>query len=253
MSLQTIDDVIHALTAIVEDGERTESRSGYFAALYKRMTMAVKNGIDQGAFMDGSRMERLDVTCAKRYLKAYESYRKGEACGTSWNYAFDGCTNESLTVIQQLILGVNTHINLDLAIASAEVAPGASIHDLETDFNRINDVIASLFDDVQQSLEEVWPPMRLLRRVGQTQQTDVLNFSIGAARRTAWVNAVILAGMNAAERHAYTQEMDTLVYVIAQRVIKPGVVSEALLSLIRKTEYDDTARTIRLIDTTVVG
>ena len=253
MPLQTIDAVIQALTVIVEDCERTQNRSGYFAALYKRMTMAVKSGIDNGAFMDGNRMEKLDVTFAARYLDAYEAYRKGEACSTSWKYALDGCTNESLTVIQQLILGINTHINLDLAIASAVVAPGDSIHDLQTDFNRINEVIASLFDDVQESLEEVWPPMRLLRRVGQTQQTDVLNFSIGAARKTAWVNAVILAGANDAGQHAYIQEMDAMVYRIAQRVIRPGVLSETLLRVIRETEYDDTARTIRLIDTTVVG
>ncbi len=252
MTLQTIDDVIQALTTIVEDCEQSQSRTGYFAALYKRMTMAVKTGIDHGAFINGNRMEKLDVTFAARYLDAHQAYLNGEVCSTSWHYTFDGCSNESLTVIQQLILGINTHINLDLAIASAAVAPGDSIYDLETDFNRINEVIASLFDDVQESLEEVWLPMRLLERVGKTQETDVLNFSIGAARKAAWANAVILAGASEAEQLAYTEQMDATVYKIAQRVIHPGILSVTLLSVIRETEYDDTARTIRLIDTTVV-
>ncbi len=172
MQLQSIEDVIIALTEIVENCKHAKNRSGYFAALYKRMTIAVKDGVASGAFLDGDRMGKLDVTFATRYLSAYEAYNKNEACSTSWKYAFDGCINQSLTVIQQLILGINTHINLDLAIASAVTAPGDSIHKLEADFNRINDVIGSLFDDVQRCLEDVWLPMKFLKRVGKTQQTN---------------------------------------------------------------------------------
>ncbi|MEO6187218.1 MAG: DUF5995 family protein [Ginsengibacter sp.] len=248
---QTIDDVVASLNTIVSDCEQTKNRSGYFAALYKRMTIAVKEGIQNNAFVDGKRMEKLDIVFANRYLSAYEAYHRKEECGTSWKYAFDGCINESLTVIQQLILGVNTHINLDLAIASAVVAPGDSIHALEADFNRINDVIASLFDDVQQSLEGVWWPMKFLKRVGKTQQTDVLNFSIGAARKTAWANAVILAGLNENEQHAYVQQMDAIVYHIAEKIINPGFFAGLLMKIVRMTEYNDVARTINLIDTTV--
>ncbi len=43
--IKTIDDVIIALDFIVRDSIRTQSRAGYFAALYKRMTMAVSEGI----------------------------------------------------------------------------------------------------------------------------------------------------------------------------------------------------------------
>lgn len=252
MQPQSIDDVIITLTEIIKNCEQSKSRSGYFAALYKRMTMAVKDGIANGSFLDGHRMEKLDVTFATRYLNAYEAYHKNEACSTSWKYAFDGCINQSLTVIQQLILGINTHINLDLAIASAITAPGAAIDNLETDFNRINTVIASLFDDVQQCLEDVWLPMKLLKRVGKTQQTDVLNFSIGAARKTAWTNAVILSGMNENQQHAYIQQMDNSVYRIAQKIIHPGFLAGTVLRIVRMTEYNDVARTIKLIDSTVV-
>ncbi|MEP7252593.1 MAG: DUF5995 family protein [Ginsengibacter sp.] len=253
MPLNTIDDVVNAILAIVTRCEQEKSRSGYFAALYKRMTIAVKEGIAAGTFDDGQRMEKLDVIFASRYLDAYEAYSKNEACSTSWKYAFDGCVDKSLTVIQQLILGINTHINLDLAIASAITAPGNAIHDLERDFNRINDVISSLFDDVQQSLEEVWLPMKLLKRIGHTQQTDVLNFSIGAARKASWASAVILAGLDETNRNDYIKQLNDTVYRIAQKVIHPGIAASALMRIIRNTEYDDVARTINLIDTTVVN
>ena len=69
-----------------------------------------------------------------------------------WKCAFDGCGNKSLTVIQHLLLGINTHINLDLAIAAATVAPGNNIQALAGDFNQINNEIASLVDDIQQCM-----------------------------------------------------------------------------------------------------
>lgn len=56
MHATTIDDVIHQLTAIVERSRETTSRQGYFAALYRRVTIAVKEGIAAGRFQDGPRM-----------------------------------------------------------------------------------------------------------------------------------------------------------------------------------------------------
>ncbi len=78
-------------------------------------------------------MEKLDVIFAKRYLDAFAAYGLKQTCSGSWQWAFDGCTNTNLTVIQQLLLGINTHINLDLAIAAAHTCPGNGINALEKD------------------------------------------------------------------------------------------------------------------------
>ena len=252
MPLTSITDVIHALDKIVLHCIATKNRAGYFAALYKHMTMAVGEGILNGRFEDGKRMEQLDIVFAQRYLNAWELYYKPALCTVSWKGSFDSCSNKSLIVMQHLLLGINTHINLDLAIAAATVSPGNKIHAMANDFNRINDVIASLLDDVQQCLEQVWLPMRWLKRVAAKEQHDVLNFSIGVARKTAWANAVLLAGMTVQQQQAHIQAMDRMVHNVGRRIISPGMWSSAVLKMIRMTEYEDVARTIRLIDTTVV-
>lgn len=250
--IKTIAEVITALDAIVQDCVSTQSRAGYFAALYKRMTMAVSEGIRKGQFEDGPRMEALDIIFAQRYLTAFNAFKRSEECSASWQDTLTGCDNRSLIVLQQLILGINTHINLDLAIAAAAVAPGDRIHALEADFNRINLLIASLVDDMQRCLEEVWFPMRFLKNVINKQGTAVLNFSIGIARKTSWANAVLLANMDAAGQAAHIKAMDAMVGEIGERIIHPGPWPSLLLRIIRFTEYEDVARTIRLIDTTVV-
>lgn len=250
--IKTIADVINALDVIVQDSIRTQSRAGYFAALYKRMTMAVSEGIKKGKFEDGPRMEALDILFAQRYLTAFNAFKNSSECSSSWQHALTGCGNRSLIVLQHLLMGINAHVNLDLSIAAAKLAPGNNIHALEKDFTHINVLISSLVDDVQKCLEEVWFPMRLLRDVINRQGTAVLNFSMTTARKTAWANAILLANMNAADETAHIKGMDIMVRRVGERIAHPGLWPQMLMRIIRFTEYEDVGRTIRLIDTTVV-
>lgn len=252
MSMQNIAEVISRLDAIVQQTRIEKSRFGYFAALYKRMTMAVDEGIKRNFFEDGARMDRLDVVFAQRYIDAYEAYHNRKQCTTSWKYVFDNCGNDDLTVVQHILLGVNTHINLDLAIATAEMADENGIDALQGDFNKINDVIAALIDDVQECLCRVWLPMRLLEKIVSGRHVPVLNFSIDKARTASWSSALILAGMNAGQKQFYIDQMDSVVLGVCRGIESPGVLTGMMLKTIRATEYDDIARTINLIDTTVV-
>ena len=67
--IQTIDAVIEALGRIIQDAKIAENPMGYFPALYQKVTIKVKEGIAEGFFENGPRMERLDVVFAKRYLQ----------------------------------------------------------------------------------------------------------------------------------------------------------------------------------------
>lgn len=253
MQIETIQDVVNELIQIEQQCESSKSKAGYFAALYKRMTSAVMENINAGNFEDGPRMEKLDIIFAQRYLNAYTSYFSKAACSGSWKSVFDSCTDDSLIVLQHLLLGVNTHINLDLAIAAAEVAPGNTIYALHNDFNRINTLIGSLIGDIQECLSEVWFPMRVLTKIANDRQIVVLNFSIDKARDASWANAVLLANMNDAQKTIYINQMDISVSILSNKIKSPGFATGFMLRAIRATEFDDAARTINLIDTTVVN
>src|SRR5208282_1982542 len=79
MATQTIDDVISALDEIVQQSYDEASRLGYFAALYRRVTRAVRDGIATGSFQNGPLMEQLDVVFASRYLDALAAFQTGGA------------------------------------------------------------------------------------------------------------------------------------------------------------------------------
>ncbi|MBK6326441.1 MAG: hypothetical protein IPF56_10965 [Chloroflexi bacterium] len=44
MTGETIDDVIHDLTAIIDECREMDSRLGYFPAMYRKVTAQIKEG-----------------------------------------------------------------------------------------------------------------------------------------------------------------------------------------------------------------
>lgn len=165
MAAKTIDEVIGALEAIIEHSSTSESRLGYFAALYKRVTIAVKKGIEEGYFDDCEAMERLDVIFANRYLAAYKAQHTNRNPTHSWQVAFEAAQRWPPLVIQHLFVGMNAHISLDLGIAAFE-AYGNDLERLKPDFMKINDVLMSLVGTVQHELASFWPIMKWVDWIG---------------------------------------------------------------------------------------
>lgn len=244
----SIQDVIDQLDVVIKWSIAQQHPVGYFATLYRRMTVAVMQGIQNNQFEDGKRMEQLDIVFATRYLQAWDSYSQQQRCSNAWYTAFEACANKKLIVLQHLMLGVNTHINLDLGIAAAQVAPGDTIFSLQHDFDKINDVIASLSQAVQDSLCKIWFPLKALENMTNNNQDTVLNFSISAARKAAWANAQALAFIPASIRDTHINTIDTAVVTIANRIIHPGMMTELLLYPVRQMENTAVSKNIALLN-----
>lgn len=236
LQANTVDEVITHLDNIIDWSKERQSRIGYFAILYRKMTAAVRDGIQNNSFTGSARMARLDVIFANRYLQAWDAYVNKKPCRNAWCAAFDAAEKKNLIVLQHLILGINTHINLDLAIAAAESCPVDKIHELKSDFEKINSVIADLTQSVQDTLAQIWLPMRAINKISDKQQDAVINFSINMARKVSWSNAVALAKCNEEDKNNYIEKMDTNVVCIAERVKRPGLLMSLMLAIIRIRE-----------------
>jgi hypothetical protein len=242
--MQSIQDVLVQLDAIIAQCAQRPSRQAYFAILYRQMTAAVQAGIAQGAFEDGPRMEKLDVLFASRYVDAWHAFQQGKPTTLSWHLSFSAA-QQKLTVIQHLLLGINTHINLDLGIAAAQTAPGDSIFDLQHDFEKINDVIADLSIAMQEKLTRIWWPMRYVSKIARGKDQAVLNFSIDKARDAAWANAVALAQADAKSAQAYIRRVDETVCGIGRKIYSPGTFASLVLKPVSLMEPSDISSVIK--------
>ena len=245
---QTIDEVLERLSEIIELCKQKGLRHGYFAVLYKHMTAAVRDAIKGGKFEDNARMEKLDVLFADRYLEAFYLMNNGQPTTKSWKKAFEAADHPSLVVFQHLLLGVNAHINLDLAIAAAQTSPGPTIFDMKKDFEKINEIIASLTGVMQKRLSRVSWPMNFIRNIMNGSDEAVIEFSIAKARKASWAQATLLAQANTQQTEPYIHSLDQAVSGIASKIIQPGRLTRALLTPVRWFEPSGIPKIIELLD-----
>ena len=181
-----INEVIEELETIVSKCLVENNKMGLFAALYRKVTLRVKEGIAAGRFDNGERMERLDVLFANRYLEAYCAHCAGASITSSWQITFESSKNPSLFMIQHLFAGMNSHISLDLGIATAKTAEGKPLSEMERDFNEINHILSDMIDEVQKALEKYSLMMVALDWLAGNQDERLARFSLEKFRKRAW-------------------------------------------------------------------
>lgn len=241
----SVGEVLHALDGILADCARERNPLGYFAALYREVTESVAEGIRQGqVFQDGARMERLDVEFANRYLSAWQAWRQGQPTSRCWRLAFETGARPHLLILQQLLLGMNAHINYDLAIAAATTCPGPQIHGLQKDFMAINQILAELLDEVKGKLASLSPWLGMVDRLGGRNDDALVNFSMARARDMAWSQAVKLAE----QEGPWDVELSALdlATVVVGRLVShpPGLLLRSGLWLAKRREEGDPVRVI---------
>ncbi|HJQ32899.1 MAG TPA: DUF5995 family protein [Pyrinomonadaceae bacterium] len=226
MAVQTIEEVIARLEAIIDEALRGQSRVGYFAALYERVTSNVRRALVAGdVFQNNPRMEHLDVVFAGRFLDAWDAFSSGREPTASWRVAFSILGDEGPLVVQHLMLAMNAHINLDLGVAAAAAAPTpAELESLKPDFMKINEILGRLLGVVELELGQICPRFSRAQRLtffAPHLEEKLFGFGMGAARDLAWLLAeqIVAAGEQGRE------------HVIAKRDAETAVVGQSLYPL----------------------
>ena len=234
--INSIDEVISILGNIIVESENNKNPLGYFAALYKKVTVKVKEGIETNFFDDGSRMEKLDVIFALRYIDAYYFYKEKDFVTNSWERAFNLSSDYWPIVLQHLLIGMNAHINLDLGIAASEVSRNQNINDLENDFNKINEILSTLVNEVEQDLAKIWPTLKIILKLTGKVDDFMVDFSMGLARDGAWKFAKSIANKLNVERDDLIKQRDHKVARKAMIITNPGIIIRTIFMIIRLGE-----------------
>ena len=249
MTAKTIDEVIETLEQIIQISKTEENPLGYFAALYYKVTISVKDKLGENYFEDDERMEQLDVIFANRYLSAYKKYVESKPTTKSWKRAFKSSHNKNLIVLQHLLLGMNAHINLDLGIAAAEISTKSTISELHTDFNKINALLASLLDEVQQDLAKIWPMLFVIMKFAKKTDDLIANFSMNLARDGAWKFANELVSEEMENRDDLIASRDEKIFNISKLITNQGIVTRLVCRIIRWGEKGSPSDKIRILET----
>lgn len=244
--IQTIEEVIERLDRIIERSIEENSCLGIFAYVYRRTTEGIKQGIESNRFEDPVRMEAFDVVFANLYLKAYEAFRADQDPGQSWLACFDSA-DKSLSVLQHVMMGMNAHISFDLGIATADVVKDKQIDDLLEDFNRVNEILKELIDEMQDSIGSVSWLFYLLDRLWGNVDEKLIDRGIREFREHAWQLAVQLSEAESdEERQALMIEYDRKTAELNRSIQQPrNQIIRMAWWLIRLFEEKDVGKIIR--------
>jgi len=221
-------------------------RRGVFATAYLQITRAIEKEILAGGFHDPAWVARYLISFGNLYRRALLSCEIGAPAGSvpkAWRIAFDAARDGTGLVIQHLVLGINAHINHDLAIALYEVGIDPQRQRKYEDHTRVNEVLEATTERLKSQVSTLYAP--LLQRVdwlAGTLDDDLTRFSIPKARDHAWSFAVAIAGARTdAERTLLRRALDDQAAVMARLILAPVTRHPTLLDAVKKAERADKA------------
>lgn len=251
-AISPIDAVIAELQALVSQtltGPIAPSRIGYFASLYLRVTCTIKSKIGTGYFDDDARMERLDADFASRYLAAVKAFLAGDPpLQAGWETALQATGQSSLIVVQQLLLSMNPHINLDLAQAAVATCPGPALAPLHDDFMKITTVLGEIIPTVVAEIGTLSPLIGLLNYLDSNGEFEVLNFSMTEARNASWAWANLLNAIDANQRQLEVARMNGFIATLGSKIVSPGLILQKAVDIVKMCETDNVPKIIQTLN-----
>lgn len=205
---ESLEEVRNALQQAEKLFRAAGDRRSVFLTIYVEMTTAVIRGIETGAFQDPAWASTYLIEFANWYRKALLDFQQGniDTVPQPWRLAFSASASGHTLIIQDLLLGVNAHINYDLAYTLYEIGIDPGRPKKLQDHNHINRILGSLVDTAQSIIFEMYATAGLADidiSLGQFDEWFTL-FSLTEARHLAWRNATSLMDSQWRLRRQYT-------------------------------------------------
>jgi hypothetical protein len=217
-----------------------KDRRAPFATLYSGITSAVRGAIANGRFEDGAWVDRYLTAFAELYRAAFVAYldERRDDVPAAWRHAFDAAKGGQELVAQDLALGVNAHVDRDLAHALTMVGIGAEGKERDTrehDHLAVNDILNEQLEPSMRTIAELYAP-------GLGKTPEEVRQLIGRAffdvlkvgRQKAWDHAVELTRGGLLAR-AVSAEVELSSAAIADAILAPEL-DPALIAVLRRLE-----------------
>ncbi|HEY6745533.1 MAG TPA: DUF5995 family protein [Mycobacteriales bacterium] len=208
-----IDAVVREMERRYEPLRDTCSDQALFALTYLRVTETYAWSARQpGYYVDPGWTNHAVAVFAKYYLRAFDAWSADStsaAVPEAWKIAFDGARDRKFMGSGNFLLGLNAHINHDLALAMAAAgltrADGTSA---KPDYDKIDELLNSVTNPLVAELSA---------RLDATMDDSTLPLNLDAValgnlmygwREQAWRNAELIALAPALTRPTVTATID---------------------------------------------
>lgn len=235
----TLDEVVADLWAIEQRFLARQDRRAIFATLYGVVSAEMRHRVARGEFLDPAWVHRYAVAFANYYRDALEAYDSGRTSQVprAWRLCFDAAAAGNGLVLQDLLLGVNAHVNNDLPFALHRVTIEPDREQRRRDHNAVNEVLAAVTERATARIAALYAPglVALDALAGDIDEMLAL-FSLQTARESSWESAVSFTNAsNAVERALVAGLVSSRAAVVAKLLLAPSR-NPALVAASRRLE-----------------
>jgi uncharacterized protein DUF5995 len=199
-----------------------------FAKLYHVITTRVGEMVESGEFKSSPFLVRLDIEFAERFFTALRSYAADiHTTPGVWRVLFDNRSDPNVPPVNFAVLGVNAHINFDLAHALIatwrHIEPDGDGSDTDQfhDYRLVNDVFEIEMDGLREELDSLFShgPDGAPWDVGANWIADLV---VTFTRDLAWDEAkrVWKAGASPEVCKASERRLDSMATFIGEGVLR---------------------------------
>jgi hypothetical protein len=172
---------------LIAEMERNVERLGcrhdaVFARLYERTTEGIRAALQSGAFSDRPLWNQVTTAFGRYYLDAAAAWRRGHRSHVprAWRIAFTAARDARVVTLGDVFLGINAHVNRDLAYVYARFKVRN-----HADHLVVNTVLSRVQASVLPELISRYDPTLASQRPADPE----LSLDIAAWRELAWRNA----------------------------------------------------------------
>lgn len=224
-------ELLHRMERRLVAFDRRGDHRAAFLRVYAHMTRSVTLRMSEGFFLDADWIERVALRFADYYFDALTAYDAGRRTPPAWRLAFDCAAKRRCFLLQDIVLGVNAHINNDLSqvLADALSAEGdwpdaARMERRRYDHDQINRILHEIVPAVEGEAARHYG--RAVAAFGWalgTLDETLAAFGLKQFRDNTWRQArFLLAAGSPAERDSVRTWIEQDALRVGQLVVRYG-------------------------------
>lgn len=228
--VSTIVELLGVMRRQLRQWDAARDNRAAFLRVYAAMTAGVEERRGQGFFLDPAWIERVAVRFGWYYFHALGEWEKGRRAPPAWAFAFEQAKRRRTFVLQDILLGMNAHINNDLALVVWELLVGeGDAADRERsirrrfDHDQINRVLELVIPGVEREVASHYgrgiKPLSWV--LGDLDEALAL-FGLITYRDKVWRNAQFLLAATEAERATVIHWIEQDALQVAKLVARFG-------------------------------
>ena len=202
-----------------------------FATTYLLLTLQIRDTIrrDPHYFHDLKWLIYEDTVFANYYFRAIKAYKKHEPVPQAWQIAFDTAGKGDANAGQDMLLGINAHVQRDMPFVLASVGlrtkKGAT---RKPDHDVVNQILSDAYEPIVSAIGRRYDPLVSITNASWNPLDDFAGLEmVKGWREGVWRNAErLLDAKNAQERKQVAESIETnaatWASLIASGQVPPG-------------------------------